>query len=595
MATAKKLINDPANVVLEMIEGLVETYPNLQYLDGFPEIKVVLRADVSSKKFEKVALISGGGSGHEPAHASFVGAGMLTAAVCGDVFASPTVTSILAAIRAVTGAAGCLLIVKNYTGDRLNFGLAAEQARAEGYKVQTVIVGDDCALPPPRGLAGRRGLAGTIFVHKVAGAAAEAGLSLADVAAEARHVAGLVGTMGVGLTTCTLPGGAASERLGPNKIELGLGIHGEPGAKVADLQPADTIVAHLLNQILDPETAYLLSVKPGSRVALLVNSLGGTPTMEVMVASGKAVAQLQVEHGLAVARVYAGAFMTSLDMAGISLSILKVDDNVLARLDAPTRAPAWPNACSGPRRPTTVPVPLPPAPPDQYKAATRPREVTPGGKRLEAAIRAGAEAVLALQEQLNAWDALVGDGDCGSTMAKGARAVLEGLSTSYPLNDEAATVREIGATLQRSMGGTSGVLYTLFCGAAFAKLKEEGGRKETATHSPQQWAEALGAAVEAVSTYGGAAQGYRTMLDALIPASAALQEKLREGEDPRAAFRAAGEAAEAGAESTKTMLAQAGRSMYVPAGALEAAPDPGAKAAAAWLRAAARALSANEL
>ncbi|CAI5462267.1 unnamed protein product [Closterium sp. Yama58-4] len=224
MSGAKKLINDPSDVVLEMIEGLVETYPNLQYLDGFPDVKVVLRADVSRGTYEKVAIISGGGSGHEPAHAGFVGKGMLTAAVCGDVFASPSVNAVLMAIRAVTGPAGCLLIVKSYTGDRLNFGLAAEQAKEEGFKVDMVVVGDDCALPPPRGIAGRRGLAGTVFVHKVAGAAAEEGKSLADVAAEARQVAGLVGTMGVGLSVCTVPGGFPSDRLPATKMELGLGI-----------------------------------------------------------------------------------------------------------------------------------------------------------------------------------------------------------------------------------------------------------------------------------------------------------------------------------------------------------------------------------
>ena len=184
----KKLINDPNDVVTEYIEGLVETYPWLQYLDGFPQVKVVLRADVSNVTNDKVAVISEGGAGHEPAQAGFVGEGMLTAAICGDVFASPPIDSILAGIRAVTGPSGCLLIVTNYTGDRLNFVLAAEQAKSEGYKVEIVIVGDDCALPPPQVVTGRRGLAGTIRVHKMAGAAAAAGLSLANVAAEATHL-----------------------------------------------------------------------------------------------------------------------------------------------------------------------------------------------------------------------------------------------------------------------------------------------------------------------------------------------------------------------------------------------------------------------
>lgn len=221
---AKKFINNPNDVVTEFIEGLVETYPGLQYLDGLPEVKVVLRADVSAADYDKVAVISGGGSGHEPAQAGYVGEGMLTAAICGDVFASPPVDSIIAGIRAVTGPMGCLLVVTNYTGDRLNFGLAAELAKTEGFKVETVIVGDDCALPPPRGISGRRGLAGTVLVHKVAGAAAAAGLSLEEVAAEAKHASEMVGTMGVALTVCSLPGQATSDRLGPEKMELGLGV-----------------------------------------------------------------------------------------------------------------------------------------------------------------------------------------------------------------------------------------------------------------------------------------------------------------------------------------------------------------------------------
>eukprot|EP00897_Mesotaenium_endlicherianum_P005163 jgi/Mesen1/4675/ME000241S03716 len=595
MTGTKRLINEPANVVLEMIEGLVETYPNLQYLDGFPEIKVVLRADVARTQYNKVAVISGGGSGHEPAHAGYVGVGMLTAAVCGDIFASPSVNAILAAIRAVTGPPGCLLVVKNYTGDRLNFGLAAEQAKEEGFHVQMVVVGDDCALPPPRGLAGRRGLAGTVFVHKVAGAAAEAGLALDEVAGEARQVAELVGTMGVGLSVATIPGSAVSDRLGPTKMELGLGIHGEPGAQVADIQPVDLIVAHILKEILDTEKGYLSKVKLGSRVALMVNSLGGTPAMEIMIAAGKAVAELQVEHGLAVERVYAGSFMTSLDMAGMSLSVLKVDEGILERLDAPTSAPAWPTASAGSRPPTTVPVPLPPGPSsdplqDHTSTSRRPQaeELTDGAKKLEAAIRGGAEAVVALEAQLNEWDARVGDGDTGTTMGKGARAVLQDLASSYLLNDTATTIKQLGASVRRSMGGTSGILYDLFSRAAFLKLRDA-----SQPLTPATWGEALEAGVNAVATYGGASAGYRTMLDALIPAATTLIARIREGEDPVAAFTAAGEAAAAGAHATKTMLAQAGRSSYVPAEILSSVPDPGAMAATAWLQGAATAIASN--
>ncbi|WOG93602.1 hypothetical protein DCAR_0312888 [Daucus carota subsp. sativus] len=573
-------------VVTEFIEGLVETYPGLQYLDGFPEVKVVLRSDVSSKTNDKVAVISGGGSGHEPAHAGFVGEGMLTAAICGDVFASPPVDAILAGIRAVTGPMGCLLIVKNYTGDRLNFGLASEQAKSEGYKVEMVIVGDDCALPPPRGIAGRRGLAGTILVHKVAGAAAASGLSLADVAAEAKHASEMVGTMGVALSVCTLPGQVASDRLGPGKMELGLGIHGEPGAAVTDVQPVDSLVSHVLNQILSQETNYL-PIKRGSRVILMINGMGATPVMELMIIAGKAIPKVQLEHGLAVDRVYTGSFMTSLDMAGFSVSIMKVDQAILQRLDAKTKAPHWPVGVDGNHPPAKIPVPVPPSRSAiTDETLSRPQQLNQQGRILEAAIEAAASAVIDIKDNLNDWDSKSGDGDCGSTMCKGAVAILDDLKKHYPLNDAAETINEIGSSIRRVMGGTSGIIYDIFCKAAYSNLK---ARSESVI-TPLSWADALESAIAAISKYGGASAGYRTMLDALIPAASVLKERLTAGDDPVDCFVLSSEAALSGAEDTKNMKAQAGRSSYVPAEILASVPDPGAMAAAAWYRAAALAV-----
>lgn len=581
----KKLINDPNDVVTDLIEGIVETYPGLQYLDGFPEVKVVLRADVSSSTYDKVAVISGGGSGHEPAHAGFVGEGMLTAAICGDVFASPPVDSILAGIRAVTGPMGCLLIVKNYTGDRLNFGLAAEQAKSEGYKVEMVIVGDDCALPPPRGIAGRRGLAGTILVHKVAGAAAAAGCSLPDVTAEARRASEMVGTMGVALSVCTLPGQVTSDRLGPGKMELGLGIHGEPGAAVADLQSADVVVAHVLTQILSPETGYV-PITRGNNVVVMINGLGATPVMELMIAAGKAVPRLQLEHGLAVDRVYTGSFMTSLDMAGFSITVMKVDETILQHLDAPTKAPAWPVGVDGKHPPAKIPVPVPQSRfPGSNESSTRPEHLSEQGCILEAAIEAAANELINLRETLNEWDSKVGDGDCGSTMFRGASAILEDMRKYYPLNDVLETVKEIGSSIRRVMGGTSGIIYDILFKAAYAELKAS-----SVSITSREWVCAFQAAIAAVSKYGGANAGYRTLLDALIPASEILQERLNAGDDPVDAFVLSSEAALTGAESTKHMQAQAGRSTYISSDILADVPDPGAMAAASWYRAAALAV-----
>ncbi|XP_021768921.1 putative 3,4-dihydroxy-2-butanone kinase isoform X3 [Chenopodium quinoa] len=510
---------------------------------------------------------------------------MLTAAICGDIFASPPVDSILAGIRAVTGPKGCLLIVKNYTGDRLNFGLAAEQAKSEGYKVEMVIVGDDCALPP-RGIAGRRGLAGTIFVHKVAGAAAADGCSLTEVTAEARRASEMVGTMGVALSVCTLPGQVTSDRLGPGKMELGLGIHGEPGAAVADLQPVDVVVAHVLMQILSPETNYV-PIERGNNVVLMINGLGATPVMELMVAAGKAVPRLQLEHGLAVDRVYTGSFMTSLDMAGLSITVMKVDEGILQRLDAPTKALAWPVGVDGNRPPAKIPVPVPQSPLLKCnELSTRPQELSEHCHTLEVAIEAAASELINMRDALNEWDSKVGDGDCGSTMFRGASAILEDMKKYYPLNDVTETVKEIGSSIRRVMGGTSGIIYDILFKAAYAELKST----NQGTVTSKEWASALQAAIAAVSKYGGASAGYRTLLDALIPASELLQERLNAGDDPVDAFVLSSEAAISGAMSTKDMPAQAGRSTYISSDILASVPDPGAMAAASWYKASALAV-----
>jgi dihydroxyacetone kinase DhaK subunit len=329
----KKLINDPRNVVREMLEGIVDIEPGLALLEGET---VVLRSDLPEYNQRKVAIISGGGSGHEPAHAGYVGAGMLTAAVAGDVFTSPSVDAVLAAIRAVAGPAGVLLVVKNYTGDRLNFGLAAELAQQEGIPAEVVVVADDVALrgvvPPER----RRGIAGTVLVHKVAGAAAEAGMPLAEVARLTQAAAGALGTMGVALGAGTVPAaGTPGFTLGESEIELGLGIHGEKGVERTSLQPADHLVDTLLTAIVSDG-----HLAEGARVALLVNGLGGTPPMELSIVMRRALGFLR-GRGIMVERAWTGNFLTALEMPGCSISVLQVDDERLALIDAPAEAPAW--------------------------------------------------------------------------------------------------------------------------------------------------------------------------------------------------------------------------------------------------------------
>ena len=303
-----QFVNAKDDLVKEAIDGLLAGSGGTRTrLDGYPHFKVVCRADWD---MSRVALISGGGSGHEPAHAGFVGPGLLTAAVCGEVFASPSVEAVLAGILAVTGEAGCLLIVKNYTGDRLNFGLAAERARALGRKVEMVVVDDDVALPD---LPQPRGVAGTLFVHKIAGAMAEAGKPLEEIAAAARQVITNVASIGKSLDTCTVPGSPKESRIPSGKAELGLGIHGEPGVEQVDFVGAAEAMEIVLDKLRPHAT-------DGTSVAL-VNNLGSTTPLEMSVLC----------HALADAKIAThvigpAPMMTSLDMHGFSASILTGTD-----------------------------------------------------------------------------------------------------------------------------------------------------------------------------------------------------------------------------------------------------------------------------
>lgn len=568
----KKLINEPNRVVEDMLQGLAAIHPGLKRLAGET---VLIRADADAARDRQVGLVAGGGSGHEPAHAGYVGRGMLSAAVAGDVFTSPDPNSVRAAIRAVAGPRGALLIVKNYTGDRLNFGLAAERARAEGIPVEMVVVADDVALADAGGHAGRRGLAGTILVHKVAGATAEAGATLAEIAAEARDAASAVKTMGVALTPCTVPAaGRPGFSLGEDEVELGLGIHGEPGVRRLTIEPADALVDRLMGPIL-AETA-------GDRVVLMVNNLGGTPAMELAIVARHAVDVLE-RGGRRVERVYAGTFLSALEMAGVSLTVLPVDDRRLARLDAPTDAPAWPNAADRPRLRARSTAASPEPASRVESAAGGPRTAT--GRRLGAAAQAAARSLIEAEARLTGLDQAVGDGDLGISLTRGARVMLERLP-SCSLDDPAATLHDLALTLQRALGGTSGPLY------AMALLRAASCVRSNNPEVAATWAEALQAGAAGIAELGGAAIGDRTMLDALVPAAEALASGLRAGCSPTAALRDAVAVADREAEATASLLPRQGRSSYLGDRAL-GHPDPGAVAVAVWLRAVSESLESE--
>ncbi|SMG39044.1 dihydroxyacetone kinase subunit DhaK [Agreia pratensis] len=327
----KKLINDPRRVVEEAVAGFEAAHGDLVTVSHDP----IYIARKNAPRQGKVALVSGGGSGHEPLHGGFVGFGMLDAAVPGPVFTSPTPDPILAATKAVDGGAGVLHIVKNYTGDVLNFETAADLASADGIDVQTVIVDDDVAVKDSLYTAGRRGVAGTVLVEKIAGAAAERGDDLAAVAAIATRVNSVTRSMGVALTPCVVPhAGEPSFTLADDEIEIGIGIHGEPGRERIKIEPADAIVDRILAPIVDD-----LPFASGDRVLLFVNGLGGTPQVELYIVFRRA-AEALAERGITVSRTLVGNFVTSLEMQGMSITVMKLDDELKELWDAPVETAA---------------------------------------------------------------------------------------------------------------------------------------------------------------------------------------------------------------------------------------------------------------
>ncbi|EKO3792830.1 dihydroxyacetone kinase subunit DhaK [Vibrio metschnikovii] len=533
-------INNKEQLVNEAIEGAVLTSPwqNLEQLDIDPHIRIVVRRDWDKSK---VAIISGGGSGHEPAHVGFVGKNMLTAAVCGDVFASPSVDAVFNAIVQVTGDAGCLLIVKNYTGDRLNFGLAAEKAKRLGYQVEMVMVSDDIALPDNKQ---PRGVAGTLFVHKVAGYAAEQGQSLVMVAEAAQVAIQRTASIGVALSSCHLPGETHSERVAPGHAELGLGIHGEPGVSVLATQNSRDILAMMIEKLL---SAYPLTAD--DKVAVLLNNLGGVSNLEMSL-----LTRDLCHSSLAPSIQYLvgpAPLMTALDMKGFSLSLLHLNPQLETALLAPTEVSSWPT----PLAVNDVARRVVEKQADQlhYQASEHAEH--------QMIVNCICQTLIDNESELNRLDSLVGDGDTGSTFAAGARQIYrESQANQLPFAQVDKLLGVVGERLATVMGGSSGVLLSIFFTTAGQQMREG-----------QPLASALVAGLNKMKQYGGAELGDRTMIDALQPALEALVagQSLTE----------AASAAEQGSASTALMnKANAGRSSYLASDSLSGVKDPGAVA-----------------
>lgn len=536
-ANPKRFINDEGSIVQDSVDGLIWSTENLARLDGYPDIKVVYRTDWSK---DKVALISGGGAGHEPMHGGFVGQGLLTAAISGETFASPSIDAVLAAIVQVTGPKGCLLVIKNYTGDRLNFTLAAQKARSiYGLLVETVIVKDDVAT------SAERGICGTLFVHKVAGAMSEEGKSLADIKTQVEQVIRDSVSLGVSMSVVRR---LKAESIGLKKMEVGLGIHGEPGARTEAMASAKAIVEMLMEGLAQGRSSKGLP-EPTDGLICMINNLGGVPPQEMCIL----VAELmRSKWGSSVKLLIGPAFLcTSLDMNGISLSLLPYSSQLAPWIQAPVACSAWPKAVA-PQFPEPAPVKVK----DCFEG------VSPSSdENVKAILEKACKALVEAKAELDRLDSKVGDADCGSTMAKAASSILE-KQEQLPMADPKAFCACLSDLLGKTMGGSSGVLLSIM----FMGMSSHLDGSNSWSSGPA----ALKAGLQAMMDAGGAAPGARTMLDALVPAADALVEQK--------GLTGAAAAAKEGTEKTKSMKPKAGRSENVPESVLKGVPDPGAKA-----------------
>ncbi|KAI9167921.1 Dihydroxyacetone kinase 2 [Paramyrothecium foliicola] len=563
MARGKHFINDTDDLVVRLLRSLLVNNESLRLI---PEKKVLYRQHQHGER--KVILVSGGGSGHEPAHAGFVGEGMLDVAVAGNIFASPSAPQIFAGMQALDSPLGTLLITKNYTGDKLNFGLAAEQAKAQGRDVRIVFVEDDVSIKGNE-LVGRRGLAGTVFVHKIAGAAAAQGLSLDEVTRVAQKTADSLATVAVSLDRCSVPQREEQDYLDPDTVEYGMGIHNEPGAERAKITSLQDTVAKLLSIILSDRNDFTDPIEGG--VAVMINNLGGLSVLELHVVADEVLRQL----GRAVPqirRVFIGAFVTALDGPGVSVTLLKLDSELEALLDAPTTVNAWPKSVSGysaeGQEQQIVSAQV--VNTSQGEATLRlplPREL------LQNVISGVVQRVQEDEPLITKYDTIAGDGDCGTTLLAGANA-LSGYvkNISSESVDLAVTFRQIASLIQDTMGGTSGAIYAIFFNAVSTALDKSAGPANGLPYS-KVFANVLQQGLNELCRYTSAREGSRTIMDALIPFVHNLHENPGE-------FQAAIAAARTGAEKTRRMDAKLGRASYVTKEQLnsikDGVPDPGA-------------------
>ncbi|SCV99309.1 LAFE_0A00342g1_1 [Lachancea fermentati] len=580
-----KQFKSDGNIVAPYLLGLARSNPGLTVIE---HDRVVYRTASSpnSGNPPKVTLVSGGGSGHEPTHAGFVGDGALDAIAAGAIFASPSTKQIFSALKAVESPKGTLIIVKNYTGDIIHFGLAAERAKAAGMNVELVAVGDDVSVGKKKGsLVGRRGLGATVLVHKISGAAAAHGLELPEVAHVARAVAANSATIAASLDHCTVPGHKSENILGPDEYEIGMGIHNESGTqKSSPLPSIPELVTKMLPLVLgNDEDHSFVEFRPEDDIVLMVNNMGGMSNLELGYAAEVISEQLIKDYNIIPKRTITGAFITALNGPGFGITLMnasKAGPDIIKYFDYPTTASGWNQQYhSAQDWKVLAKGKVPTAPPLKSARNEEPSGVKADYDTFAKILLAGIANINEVEPKVTWYDTIAGDGDCGTTLVAGGKELSEAIKNhTLRLEDAAHGIEDIAYIVEDSMGGTSGGLYSIYLSALAKGVKDSGDKELTV----ETFRKASKVALDALYKYTLARPGYRTLIDALQPFVDALQA----GKGPREAVEAANE----GAENTRKMEALVGRASYVAKEELRklddegGLPDPGAIGLAALLK-----------
>ncbi|POS85621.1 hypothetical protein EPUL_001247, partial [Erysiphe pulchra] len=575
---SKHFITDATYLVDSALQALVLTNPSIA-VDI--ENKTIYRIPSNDTTAAQVSIISGGGSGHEPSFGAFVGRGLLSAAVAGSIFASPSALQVqIALMSRVDIKEGILVIIMNYTGDVLNFGMAVEKAKAAGLNVRLLVVGDDVSVGrKSSGRVGRRGIAGTVLVHKISGALAARKASLDEVYQAAKLTSDNLVSIGASLAHVHIPGQVNLDQspemaLGPEDVEVGMGIHNEFGSSRVQTN-LPKLVKNMLSQLLDlddPDRSYL---KVDSKdVVLLMNNLGGLSVLELHGIAFEVIKQLKQTYNIKPVRIYAGTYMSCLNGPGFSISLLNVVSlpngnlTLLELLDDPAEATGW----FAPIKKETWDMASNNSKLRCEKPALHVHELSPSRLKFnqeltKIKLTAALERLILAEPEVTRYDTVVGDGDCGIGLKRCAQAILKLLSSMTLSGDVVLDLNKIISVVERNLDGTSGALYTIFLNSLACSLRSQSTHVDTEI-TPKMWAQALRLSCENLKSYTPAQPGDRTLVDALYPFVRIL--------DNTENLRNAAIAARKGAQETKGMKARLGRAVYVGGFGYEHVPDPGA-------------------